>query len=84
MTEQRKERELVKDVFWISGGFYLSADSIVSARSVPLVLAATHVPELRGYSDMDSIGPFYSSNLPVVSGYGASRSGVNYKSFVPI
>ena len=84
MTEQRKERELVKDVFWISGGFYLSADSIVSARSVPLVLAATNVPELRGYSDMDSIGPFYSSNLPVVSGYGGSRSGVYYKSFVPI
>ena len=58
--------------------------TLVSARSIPPVLAATHVPELRGYSDMDSIGPFYSSNLPVVSGYGASRSGVNYKSFVPI
>ena len=75
---------MVEDIFWVSGGFYPSADSIVSARSVPLVLVATHVPELRGYSDMDSIGPFYSSNLPVVSGYGASRSGVNYKSFVPI
>ena len=67
-----------------AGGFYPSADSIVSARSVPLVLVATHVPELRGYSDMGSTWSVYSSNLPVVSGYGASRSGVNYKSFVPV
>uniref|UniRef100_F6HRS6 Uncharacterized protein n=1 Tax=Vitis vinifera TaxID=29760 RepID=F6HRS6_VITVI len=37
-----------------AGGFYPSADSIVSARSVPPILAATHVPELRGYSDMGS------------------------------
>ena len=67
-----------------SSGFYPSADSIVSTRFVPSVLAATHVPELQGYSDMCSTWPVYSFNLPVVSGYGASRSGVNYKSFVPI
>ena len=67
-----------------AGRFYPSADSIVSARSVPPILAATHVPELRGYSDMGSTWSVYSSNLPVVSGYGASRSGVNYKSFVPV
>ena len=65
---------MVEDIFWVSGGFYPSADSIVSARSVPLVLVATHVPELRGYSDRGCTWPVYSFNLPVVSGYGASRS----------
>lgn len=57
-----------------AGGFYPTADPIVSGRSVPPVLATTHVPELQGYSDVGSSWPVYSSNLPVVSGYGQSRS----------
>uniref|UniRef100_F6HBW6 Uncharacterized protein n=1 Tax=Vitis vinifera TaxID=29760 RepID=F6HBW6_VITVI len=51
---------------------------MVSARSVSHVLAATRIPEFRGCSDLGNIWPVYSSNLPVLSGYGASRSDVNY------
>ncbi|KAK9268242.1 hypothetical protein L1049_010685 [Liquidambar formosana] len=58
-----------------AGGFYPSADSIVTPRSGPPVIGATHVPELQGYGDTGSTWPVYSSALPVVSGYGgASRS----------
>lgn len=69
---------------YLAGGFYPSADSFVSARSFPTVLAAAHVPELQGYSDMFSTWPVYSFNLPVVSNNGASRFEDLITSFVPI
>ncbi|KAJ6770074.1 KH DOMAIN CONTAINING RNA BINDING PROTEIN [Salix purpurea] len=53
-----------------SGGFYPNADPIVSSRSVPPILGATHIPEFQGYGDMGSSWPVYSSTLPVVPSFG--------------
>ncbi|KAJ7000131.1 KH domain-containing protein [Populus alba x Populus x berolinensis] len=56
------------------GGFYPNADPIVSSRSVPPILGATHIPEFQGYGDMRS-WPIYSSTVPVVPSFGnTSRS----------
>ncbi|XP_061983908.1 KH domain-containing protein At4g18375-like [Populus nigra] len=52
------------------GGFYPNADPIVSSRSVPPILGATHIPELQGYGDMGSSWPVYTSTLPVVPSFG--------------
>ncbi|KAK3041177.1 hypothetical protein RJ639_028656 [Escallonia herrerae] len=58
-----------------AGGLYPSLDSVVSSRSLPSILGATHIPELQGYAEAGNTWPVYSSALPVVSGYGgASRS----------
>ncbi|KAF9672528.1 hypothetical protein SADUNF_Sadunf11G0051600 [Salix dunnii] len=54
-----------------SGGFYPNADPIVSSRSVPPILGATHIPEFQGYGDMGSSWPVYSSTLPVVPSFGS-------------
>ncbi|KAL3596647.1 hypothetical protein D5086_008284 [Populus alba] len=57
------------------GGFYPNADPIVSSRSVPPILGATHIPEFQGYGDMRSSWPIYSSTVPVVPSFGnTSRS----------
>ncbi|KAL9392280.1 hypothetical protein Peur_016200 [Populus x canadensis] len=57
------------------GGFYPNADPIVSSRSVPQILGATHIPEFQGYGDMRSSWPIYSSTVPVVPSFGnTSRS----------
>ena len=52
------------------GGFYPNAEPIVSSRSVPPILGATHIPELQGYGDMGSSWPVYTSTLPVVPSFG--------------
>ncbi|KAL9355264.1 hypothetical protein Peur_053234 [Populus x canadensis] len=57
------------------GGFYPNADPIVSSRSVPPILGATHIPEFQGYGDMRSSWPIYSSTVPIVPSFGnTSRS----------
>ncbi|KAM1138544.1 hypothetical protein PS2_036169 [Malus domestica] len=57
------------------GGLYQSGDPIVSSRSVPPIIGATHLQDLQGYTDTGNTWPLYSSALPLVSGFGvASRS----------
>ncbi|KAF9683739.1 hypothetical protein SADUNF_Sadunf04G0045700 [Salix dunnii] len=51
------------------GGFYPKADPIVSSRSVPPILGATHIPEFQGYGDMRSSWPIYPSTAPVVPSF---------------
>ncbi|CAN6546096.1 unnamed protein product [Malus baccata var. baccata] len=57
------------------GGLYQSGDPIVSSRSVPSIIGATHLQDLQGYTDTGNTWPLYSSALPLVSGFGVgSRS----------
>ncbi|KAM1792659.1 hypothetical protein ACFX12_036499 [Malus domestica] len=57
------------------GRLYQSGDPIVSSRSVPPIIGATHLQDLQGYTDTGNTWPLYSSALPLVSGFGvASRS----------
>ncbi|GAV75031.1 KH_1 domain-containing protein [Cephalotus follicularis] len=57
-----------------TGGLYPNADSVVSSRSVPSILSATHVPDLQGYVDTGNTWPVYSSALPVVPGLGGASN----------
>ena len=43
-------------------------------NTTTIFLAAIHVQTFQGYLDMGSTWPVYSSNLPTVSGHGASQS----------
>lgn len=56
-------------------GFYPSADAMVPPGSIPSIISAQHISDLRNYPDAGSTWPTYSSALPVVTGYGGpSRS----------
>lgn len=57
------------------GGLYPNVDPIATPRSVPSVVGATNVQDLRGYADTGNTWPLYLSPLPVASGFtNASQS----------
>ncbi|TKY71954.1 KH domain-containing protein [Spatholobus suberectus] len=57
-----------------SGGLYPASDPIIQPRSVPQIIGATNVEDLRGYTDTGNTWSLYSSALPVVSSLDASKS----------
>ena len=71
-------------------GSYSSMEMVAGPMTILMIFCTIVVErgdfesEFRGCSDLGNIWPVYSSNLPVLSGYGASRSEVNCKSFASI
>ena len=71
-------------------GSYSSMEMVAGPMTILMIFCTIVVErgdfesEFRGCSDLGNIWPVYSSNLPVLSGYGASRSNVNCKSFASI